>query len=1276
MAPAGTGGHRTSSTRAASSDEHQLQTTNDTVNRFLGGRQRSWMTTAKPVKPTPRPPNRPPRESLPEPQAFRPNGQRPPQQQHSALSTHLLWPQLPAPSDLLSVGAPSASAPSASAVLPSPAPSDEPSPAAYNPSAGVGPNDFSRNNRPAPGATTTAAAAATYAPVTEAHFLPVDGAGATYTDAHYTDGDYTEPAARAPAPRDTAVADGTVNPPEADAGSRISSAFSPASPASFAPHGPPHPNAPSPIPMTAALPQAPHVDPEPPAKRRRVGRNMSAAFLQHLHAAEVIDNHVRTQGGEDALEISVERPRYQLLRDACFAGDLFFVALHQVFCAWSSSNRIVHNLCVEGFHDTNLIDNAFGLMGTILKSNNKLRSQHAAFFINFPGPLDEILQEHDVYASTIHQVLNFLVRLSQHWMVASHEHRRLGYPLLMDELLSTFGLLSKILQSIVFRASRRALGVMDGMVGAEMDELFRQDQMTHLDGNGNFVPRMTQDFHKDPTNRLLISRFQTLIAQTRTASQATLASQQQPQQTPQQQYQTQQQQYQQTIQHQHQQAPHQQYQQVHQQQHRQQPRPNVRQVGSQGVSAPPSHQSSPTTTYPGSVPTLPSTGQETHSPVNPYSPVVSNGNTFTTGGSFVPAQYQHPSTHVPTTTSGHASSPTHPYLPSNSPIQSPNASQGQPNQMRVTNTPNGGQFVQSPVNAPGYMQHLGRRASQQFVSVPSTRSPQMQTFNSVPTQRHGSGSPAQNSQNLLNTANQVPQTRTPGQASPVLPAEMAFQAPPQAQPGRNPISNSLTTAQSPANGMSMFGTPLSANIANGQASAGQQMRNQQRLANQQLLYQMSQMRQGIRQPPINRQAHQSSTNGSSMANLIRADNRIAQSQYPGDAYDRKSLEMSLHQAHLRSPRRLPRKLNEPTERYYQAVKRLALPATPIPQQQRLYSLQFYIPDTEHMSISRNKQVQGDSLPINFFWDGSIRMRLRTCLMRSSTTDVPENEWVLSETSWPEHIYMQLNTNVLTVKRKQHHAKDQPIEIGSFIRRGINELKISVPVPKDPALRAVEKNKTPFIAVEVIETLSQSSIYALSNLGTASMVPTEETRAKIQKRLGGSSDPGDDEIAMVVSDLSINLADPFSYTLWAIPVRGKDCTHLECFDLETWLETRPRKKSCICGAKKSSDCSRCPKEPSMIDKWKCPLCQADARPYSLRIDGYLSEVREQLLARNLQKVKEIKVSADGSWQPVIPDDDSDFDSDDDTRPNGTAAKRPGHQLTHQSSAVEVIYLDDD
>ncbi|KXJ85136.1 hypothetical protein Micbo1qcDRAFT_99588, partial [Microdochium bolleyi] len=149
-----------------------------------------------------------------------------------------------------------------------------------------------------------------------------------------------------------------------------------------------------------------------------------------------------------------------------------------------------------------------------------------------------------------------------------------------------------------------------------------------------------------------------------------------------------------------------------------------------------------------------------------------------------------------------------------------------------------------------------------------------------------------------------------------------------------------------------------------------------------------------------------------------------------------------------------------------------------------------------------------------------------------------------------------------------------------------------------------------LAVELVETLSHSAIIAL--VTTYGVQSSSDTLKIVKHRLSVSAAGNDDDVALVSCELAIDLADPFSSKLFEIPVRGKNCTHLECFDLETWLD------------------SRLGHECSFIDKWKCPICSADARPRSLRMDKWLSGVRKKLEEDGLLGTKSILVSTDGTW----------------------------------------------
>jgi hypothetical protein len=400
--------------------------------------------------------------------------------------------------------------------------------------------------------------------------------------------------------------------------------------------------------------------------------------------------------------------------------------------------------------------------------------------------------------------------------------------------------------------------------------------------------------------------------------------------------------------------------------------------------------------------------------------------------------------------------------------------------------------------------------------------------------------------------------------------------------------------------------------------------------------------------------------------------RINLQDYPHTPYEKKSVDHSLHQAHLRSPKRILKDISStiPFERHYQAVKDFALGPTPVSPQPYLYEFAFNIADAEFAQLTIDEKVWGEAAPVNRFTNGSLRFRIRCCNQPTVKGRIADSVWVTLETAWPDHIYMTLNNHVVTVKRKQHYSKDLPVEVSSLVQSGMNTLSLAI-----PAKNTQGRQQTPHIAVEIVEVLSHSAI--LHMVRDSGSRPATETRGVIRKRLAGilSDFAGDDnDLAIANEGISVDLADPFTATIFKVPVRGNSCIHLECFDLETWLNTRLGKRTiCVCGD--GSYC-KCPKEPSFVDKWKCPLCDSDARPYSLHIDELLVEIRNQLEQNNQLRTKSITVYGDGSWKSNKPaeDDDSDINSDGEGTPAGT---KPTSKASSKPPLLrEVIELDDE
>ncbi|KAI1764452.1 hypothetical protein GGR53DRAFT_493627, partial [Hypoxylon sp. FL1150] len=1099
----------------------QIAASNSTLNTWVGRRQPSWLANSKPVKPSPRP--RPSRQSsMPSQssqiteiteatQISQTQTTRTTQTTQITQTTPAVATAQPAS---VPVSAPAATpapprrsqalppqrqpvqvqtTPTSTAhpVLPSPAPSDEPS----------------------PGSTERLSIPFT----TEARFV---------LDTNLDD----QPEPSTVLPRTSSVS---------------------ASPRTSTPtmvvNTPPTPNIPSLNPNIAAHRE--HLE-QPPAKRRCVG-TAQLQFLQSLGAARNLRANVQRVGGEQNLEESVERPRYNLLAEACDVGDLFFVALHQLFCAWTANPVDIHQLCNAGVQP--VLDNAFGIMGTHLKTNSKIRPQHLQWFATFPAPLKN-LQVNPIYGAVVKEVFDFLMRVSSSWQIIHQNHMNGRFPLLMGELLNNLALFSPILQTIMFRASRRSLGIPDGPHAMEMEKLFRADQRKHMHIDGTFIRQPgSKEYHA--YNNSLIESYRRISLQGFTSN-------------------------------------------------------TTHQTGQQSVPAGP-----PVTQQPGVYPLHMNPQIIPQSQFNPdtatgfqYGPVPSPSISPVDEASRMLFPHSQPLVG----TVGTPLNVPSPIPTANSPFQ------GAPVPSQLTlpsqNAPNAftpqvsGQFLrqqQIPERRFSQQNAFTAPASPHLALNPTAPHP---GFINQPGQQQPQGVPNFNNQPQISRGVSYPEAQVPNTG------------------GFIPIASapSIPHTQQPMYYMNTFQV---------QNYPSPQLRQKSLPSNERLV------------PP--------------------PGERIGLGDYPHDPQDTRSITSSLHQAHLRSPKRRPRELRQPMERHYQAVKGFLTPPVAIPPQPYLYKFKFTISEMDCSKITKDEKITGELLPVNLYSSGSLRVRVRCCYKEKSAPLFTQNAWSMADARWPEHIFMELNGSTLGIRRKAHFSRDMPAEASSVVVSGENLLTISIP----PGISA-SSSQEPYIAVELVETLSHGDI--LQMVQTRGKEPADKTRETIKRRLAGSSE--DDDLAMV-NDLSIDLADPFSMNIFNTPVRGENCTHLECFDLETWLNTRLGKKCCYCN--NTAGCRGCAREPSFVDKWKCPLCGCDARPYSLRIDEYLVEVRSQLENENKLRTKSILVSPDGTWRPKEEHiDDSDIDSEDDG--SGPPMKKSSRSTTAVPQGVkpqiEVIELD--
>lgn len=926
-----------------------------------------------------------------------------------------------------------------------------------------------------------------------------------------------------------------------------------------------------------------NVFPQNPHKRQRTQLAVMPSLRQYT---VLIEQHIASVGGSQNLN-DLERPRMQLLEKACKNEDSFYVALHQLFCVWDFEPNEVAQ--IAGFPDITVLRMAFKIVGTLIRENGQLAPINKNWFAMFPSHLADLLRTSEPYRNTVKDVGGFLEKLASDWDGLANECGLRKYPPLVDELVNRLGLLSPILQGVVFTAARRNIGVTEGEFANRMEAIFSQDQMEHQALAVRYhtarppSSREVQDRNQNLKNEYLRAYNQFMERQSATRFPTPVVPSNGHFQL-----RSQQDQHNNNWQHSSQQQPFLQQQQQQQQPSSGSPNPNM-------VAA-----------------------------RRPQS---------------VESQRAHPNTPSPVLLQG---------LTVNSPIQ-------QGFQIRNSNPayypPTSGSFHQPSV---------------QMTAPVQAQAPQMGTMSP---QQHQVWLQHQQQQQHQHQQQRMAMQHINGQ--PQLEFIQQQQQNQQIQMQQHILNQgvaSLNRAASRRESNTSIGMQQSMHSRTNSVSSGGRQTPISGLARP-----LVPMVDPRNLPPMTyEQALQANiakynTTPAMQRPLVPPLGYVQPSQPTNPEYT------ALHQAHLRSPRLVAADTHpemtqdDSSHRYYQAVKRFALLPTKINSSVAFSRLEFVVSAVD-IALTAGDYLQGHGqVPLREFRNGTLQYRLRCVQTKKPDSKCSISDWVVRDTVWPESASLDINNHHLEIRRKNHHGKDLPIDITSYVRAAGPNIKnlISMSITRG---RTKMREFSYYVAVEVIEILGHAEILDLCQ---QSHIPASQTLDSIKRSLAGTDDE-DDDFAMVVSDLAIDLADPFTARIFETPVRGINCLHRECFDLKTFLLTRNSKP-------------KRPEQPCMIDVWKCPLCTKDARPYSLRIDDFLASVRSSLESQGLLDVKAIWIGPDGKWRPKIEErtgtadhDDSD-DSSDGEGMNSRKQKvmREVNQVNKSKKAtVEVIELDDD
>ena len=143
---------------------------------------------------------------------------------------------------------------------------------------------------------------------------------------------------------------------------------------------------------------------------------------------------------------NVERPRLELLRDACERSDYFYLCLHQIFCL-DYRCRSVPDL-------TDVHRNGLNVLSYLLVSNQQLTPEAIQWFSIFPLPV-ELYEKKPSFRTAQSKVMRCLELLGCNWDVIRSQCTLRRYPPLVDELVVHFNVMSLTFQSVIFTAILR-----------------------------------------------------------------------------------------------------------------------------------------------------------------------------------------------------------------------------------------------------------------------------------------------------------------------------------------------------------------------------------------------------------------------------------------------------------------------------------------------------------------------------------------------------------------------------------------------------------------------------------------------------------------------------------------------------------------------------------------------------------------------------------------------------------------------------------------------------
>ncbi|XP_048472191.1 zinc finger MIZ domain-containing protein 1a isoform X6 [Rhincodon typus] len=223
------------------------------------------------------------------------------------------------------------------------------------------------------------------------------------------------------------------------------------------------------------------------------------------------------------------------------------------------------------------------------------------------------------------------------------------------------------------------------------------------------------------------------------------------------------------------------------------------------------------------------------------------------------------------------------------------------------------------------------------------------------------------------------------------------------------------------------------------------------------------------------------------------------------------------------------------------------------------------------------------------------------------------------TNWPASVQVSVNATPLTIERGDNKTSHKPLHLKHVCQPGRNTIQITVTACCCSHL----------FVLQLVHRPSVRSV--LQGLLKKRLLPAEHCITKIKRNFssvaassGSATLNGEDGVEQTA--IKVSLKCPITFRRIQLPARGHDCKHVQCFDLESYLQL---------------NCER--------GTWRCPVCNKTALLEGLEVDQYMWSILSNI---QNSEFEEVTIDPTCSWRPVPLKSDIHIKDD----PDGPLSKR--------------------